>query len=176
MSGMRLRVEQFGNEIVRAVRFVSESWKLIGASLGVGVGSFVFFVLLTFPQFSIEMIAAGPSYWDDMLYLLLWLIRESSGWLGVLLLGVYALVTGVLITVVSASIRYNLQSAGSIMSVLPAILFSGCASCGAGVLGVIGAFGYASLFPFSGNLVRVIGILLVIISLGWLGDPRDCKI
>lgn len=159
-----------------AVKFAFNSWKTVLSVIGISIFSFILFVGLTFPQYAFEMGSAGVEYWDDAFFSLLWLMRESSGVLGVSLVVLYSIVTGVLTVVVIGQVRYQSKGSGGILSVLPAILFSGCASCGAGLLGVIGAFGFASIFPFEGNLVRGVGIVMVLVVLAWIGDPRKCRI
>jgi hypothetical protein len=169
-------VRSYWVDFRKAVGFSVDSWrKRVGVVL-LSVLSFLFFVGLTFPQYAFDLVISGPQYWYDAFASLLWLMRESSGLLGVSLVVLYAIATGVLSVVVLGSIKYRSNGSGGFLSVLPAVLFSGCASCGAGLLGVIGAFGLASVFPFDGNLIRVMGILLVIGVLSWVGDPRECAV
>lgn len=167
-------LQHFSQEIYKAVSFGLSTPFRVGLSIVVSILSFIAFVMITFPQYAFEMVSSG--YFVQMMDSLIWLILESSGELGLVLLGVYSIVTGVLVTLVVGNLQFQAAGSGGVLSVLPAILFSGCASCGAGLLGVIGAFGFASIFPFEGNLVRLVGILMVIGVFGWIGDPRECAI
>lgn len=167
-------VRHFSQEAYKAVSFGLSTPFRVGLSVVVSLLTFVIFVMITFPQYSIEMVSSG--YFIQMMDSLIWLILQSSGMLGLVLVGIYSIVTGVLVTVVVGNLRFQSKGSGGVLSVLPAILFSGCASCGAGLLGVLGAFGFASLFPFEGNLVRLLGILMVIGVFGWIGDPRECAV
>lgn len=163
-------------DLYKAIRFAFNTRESQISVIILSSITFLFFISLTFPRYAIQMIGAGPGYWDNMITSLIWLIVESSGFIGFSLITVYAIVTGILITVVLRSIKYQSNEKSGLLSILPAIVFSGCASCGAGLLGVLGAFGYASIFPFGGNLIRFIGILLVLGVLMWTGDPRECSI
>lgn len=172
----RDRLAVYRDQFQDAIRFAFSSWKTRFAVVGVSIASFTLFVALTFPQYAFEMGTAGLRYWDNAFFSLIWLMKESSGILGVSLVVIYSLVTGILTVVVAGQVRYQSKGSGGFLTVLPAILFSGCASCGAGLLGVIGAFGFASIFPFEGNLVRGVGIITVLVVLTWIGDPQKCRI
>jgi hypothetical protein len=169
-------IQHYTQNLTKAIRFsVNTRQKKLVVALLSSI-SFIVFVGLTFPRYAIELLAAGVSYWDDAFTSLIWLMKESSGILGVVLMGIYAIATGILLSATLGSIKYKTNQKHGWLSVLPAIIFSGCASCGAGILGVIGAFGLASVLPFNGNLIRVAGILLVLIVLAKMGDPRECVI
>jgi hypothetical protein len=159
-----------------SVQFSVNGWKHSLFTIFVSAVMFVFFILLTFPGYSYEMLLSGVGYWWYMFSSLLWLTRESSGILGIVILIVYAIATGVLTTVVIGNIKYQSQGSEGLLSVIPAILFSGCASCGAGILGLLGVFGYTTILPFEGNLVRLLGVGVVLVVLGWIGDPQKCDI
>jgi len=169
-------LRHYTQNIHKAIRFAINTRQKKLAVACLSVISFIVFVGLTFPRYSIELLGAGISYWDDAFTSLLWLMKESSGLLGVVLMGIYAIVTGILISATIGSIKYKTNQKHGWLSVLPAIIFSGCASCGAGILGVVGAFGFVSVLPFNGNLIRVAGIVLVFIVLAKMGDPRECVI
>lgn len=174
LSRVQLFGRRYGGELVKAFQFGVSGWKNIVGVVSVSIASFVVFVGVSFPRYTFEMVRAG--YLMEAFSSLLWLMGESSGLLGVGLVIVYSIVTGVLVLVVVGNIRYQSKGSGGVLSVLPAMVFSGCASCGAGLLGVIGAFGFASVLPFEGNLIRLVGIVLVLGVLAWIGDPRECRL
>jgi hypothetical protein len=59
-----------------------------------------------------------------------------------------------------------------ILSLVPGIVVAGCAGCGIGLLSLVGITGLATVFPFSGNLVRVLGIILIVVLITSLGNPE----
>lgn len=176
ITKLRKHTRYYLIDLRKSIQFAFSTRKSQLAILVMSAITFLFFIMLTFPRYAIQMVTAGPEYWNNMIISLIWLITESSGFIGISLIAIYALVTGILITVVLRSIKYQSHEKSGLLSILPAIVFSGCASCGAGLLGVLGAFGYASIFPFGGNLVRFLGILLVLGVLMWTGDPRECAV
>ncbi|NHN49210.1 hypothetical protein G9464_16650 [Halostella sp. JP-L12] len=143
----------------------------------VTVLTYVGLVLNTFPQFTVQLLARDPT---DLFYAVTVLTREtylSVGWLGLVLVATYALLTGVAVTAaVTLFSRARRRSASTVFGVLPGLLAASCASCGAGVLGALGFVGAMAALPFQGNLLRVGGILLLVFFLGRTGDPRTCTI
>lgn len=168
------QLKQRSVNLKHAFQFAATTPKHVTAALTATTLSFTVFVGLTFPAYTIELLTAGIQYWDTAFTELLWLLRASSGVLGVLLVGIYAAVTGVLIVVVTGSMYHQSTGETGLLTIAPGVLLSGCAGCGAGLLGVIGAFGYASIFPFNGNLIRFLGIFLVVGVLAHIGNPRTC--
>jgi hypothetical protein len=134
-------------------------------------------VLSTFPQFTIQLLARNPA---DLPYGVAALTREtylSVGWLGLLLVVAYALLTGIAAThAITLFRRARRTSASTVLGVVPGFLAAGCASCGAGVLGALGFVGAMAALPFEGNLLRLGGILLLLFFLGRTGDPQTCSI
>lgn len=141
------------------------------------VVTYVILVLSSFPEFSIQVLVNDPA---DVGYAVTELTREvyrSTGWPGISLVAIYALLTGVAIANVLTLIRRARRSgASTIAGILPGLLAAGCASCGAGVLGALGFAGAMAALPFDGNLLRVGGIALLLFFLGRTGDPRTCSV
>ncbi|WP_097010077.1 hypothetical protein [Natronoarchaeum philippinense] len=134
-------------------------------------------VLSTFPQFTLQLLARDLT---DLGYAVAELTRElylSTGWIGLVLVAAYAVLTGVAATNALALVRRTRRrGASTLVGVLPGLLAAGCASCGAGVLGALGFVGAMAALPFDGNLLRVGGIALLLFFLGRAGDPRTCSI
>ncbi|MFB6076833.1 MAG: hypothetical protein ABEK12_01735, partial [Candidatus Nanohaloarchaea archaeon] len=103
--------------------------------------------------------------------------HASYGAVGLGLLALYAVLSGIALYNVAVLVRMHgfkqLVNAGSIT---PAFLVGGCASCGAGLLGLLGFAGALAGLPFQGTELRVLGILLLAYFLSSTGDPRTCSI
>ncbi|MFC4408327.1 hypothetical protein [Haloarchaeobius iranensis] len=147
---------------------------LAGGATGL---TYLVLVLSTFPQFSLQLVSRDPT---DIGYAVSTLTREvylTTGWIGLALVVLYALLTGVALTHTAALYRQTRASgATSLATVLPGVLAAGCASCGAGVLGMLGFVGAMAALPFQGNLLRAAGILLLVGFLARTGDPRTCNV
>ena len=143
----------------------------------VAVATYVVLVLSSFPQFSLQLLSQNPA---DVGYAVTALTREvylGTGWIGLTLVTLYALLTGVAVTNSVALVRRaRRRGASTAVGVVPGMLAAGCASCGAGVLGALGFVGAMAMLPFDGNLLRVGGILLLLGFLARAGDPRTCSI
>jgi hypothetical protein len=143
----------------------------------VTVATYVVLVLSSFPQFSVRVLAIDPT---DVGYAVTALTREvylTTGYLGLALVAVYAVLTGIAATNALALVqRAHRRGASTIVGVLPGLLAAGCASCGAGVFGALGFVGAMAALPFDGNLLRLGGIALLLVFLGRAGDPRTCAV
>jgi len=143
----------------------------------VAVLTYLLLVLSTFPSMSAQMIAAGVGYLDDAVLRLTANVYATAGAAGVALVVLYAYLTGVALTNSIAQVRsFGLGGMTNLTGVLPGLFASGCASCGAGVLGLLGFAGALAAMPFDGNLLRVGGIALLLYFLARSGDPRQCRI
>ncbi|WP_255150584.1 hypothetical protein [Halorarius halobius] len=139
--------------------------------------TFVVLVVSTFPAFAVQMLGAGLGYLDYVVVSLVRNTYRTSGAVGLALVVGYALLTGVAVTNAAAQLRLTGVSGLSDLSgVVPGLLASGCASCGAGILGVLGFAGALAVLPFHGNLLRLGGVLLLTGFLARSGDPRECTV
>lgn len=144
---------------------------------GVAVLTYVLLILSTFPSYSAQMLGAGIGYLDDALLALTANTYATIGTVGLALVVTYAIATGVALTTALGRLQYGAGSGASgASSVLPGLLASGCASCGAGVLGLLGFAGALATLPFHGNLLRLGGLLLLGVYLARVGDPRQCSV
>jgi hypothetical protein len=143
----------------------------------VAVLTYLLLVLSTFPSMSAQMVAAGIGYLDDAVLRLTANVYATAGATGVGLVVLYAYLTGVALTNTVAQVRnFGAGGVANLTGVLPGLVASGCASCGAGVLGLLGFAGALAAMPFDGNLVRVGGIALLLAFLARSGDPRQCRV
>lgn len=138
--------------------------------------TYVVVVLSSFPQFSLQVLSRNPA---DLPWSVAVLTREAylgGGWTTIVLVVAYALLTGVAVTNAVQHVRQARSSGVStVAGVVPGFLAAGCASCGAGVLGVLGFTGALASLPFGGDLLRLVGVLLLLVFLGRAGDPRVCS-
>ncbi|WP_340099866.1 hypothetical protein [Salinibaculum salinum] len=143
----------------------------------IAVVTYGLLILSAFPTYTIQMLQTDLGYLDETVFALTANTYATAGWFGVSLVVVYAVLTGVAVVVAGAQIRtQGVQRAGGLTGVLPGVLAAGCASCGAGVLGLLGVAGVVALMPFHGNLLRGLGILVLVGYLSRTGDPTTCAI
>lgn len=168
-----LDVRRFGANVAYAV---STPRRALATAL-VAVGTSVVLAASAYPSFTARMLVAGPAYWEHTLRMLFFVLVEGAGPVGVALVALYALLTGVLTVVVVRQFRTTGPSGLlSVSGALPGLLASGCASCGAGLLGLIGTTGAVAALPFHGNGLRVLGIAVLAVLLARTGDSRRCGI
>jgi hypothetical protein len=147
------------------------------ATTGFAVATYCVLVLSTFPTYSMQMLGAGPGYADDALLALTANTYRTVGGVGLGLTVVYAVATGVALTTTLGRVRdAGPTGVRDLWSVLPGLLASGCASCGAGVLGLLGFAGALAAMPFEGDLLRLGGIALLVGYLSRVGHPRRCEL
>jgi hypothetical protein len=166
-------VEQF----IAAIDYSLASFRRSVATVAFAVATYLVLILSTFPVYSVQLLGADPAYLDEAVLALTANTYATTGPHGLGLVVTYAVVTAVAVTNVLGRVRQaGLTGASGLSSALPGLLASGCASCGAGVLGVLGFAGALATLPFEGNLLRLGGLLLVVGYLARAGDPRQCRI
>lgn len=171
------RLGRLGGRLGRAMQFPVSSGRRLALTALAAVATYVVLILSTFPGMSVQMLAAGPQWFDETLVLLTQNTLATVGVAGLALVVVYALLTGMALTVTAAQFRADGGSSASTLGgVVPGFVVSGCASCGAGVLGLLGFAGALAAMPFHGNLLRLAGILLLVGFLAHAGDPRRCRV
>jgi len=171
------RLRGAGRDLARALAYPLTAWRRSLAAAAVAAGTFVLLVLSTFPGMTAEMLAADVAYLDDAVLLLVGNLHETTGPTGVALVFAYAVLTGVATVDVVAQVRLaGVRSAARLSGVAPGLLAAGCASCGAGVLGLLGFAGALAALPLGGTLLRIGGIALLVVALASTGDPRRCAV
>ncbi|MFB6160704.1 MAG: hypothetical protein ABEJ61_05945 [Haloferacaceae archaeon] len=171
-GGDGARASRF-DRLYRAPTFPLLSLRTTAAAVAVGAATYAVLVASADPTAAGRALAFGPGTVDDLLVTFTVGTYRTAGALGLALTVAYAALGGVLAVVVAAGIGRGAGTA-NLVGVAPGVLAAGCASCGAGALSILGVAGAYSLFPFAGNLVRVAGILLVLVALHRMGDPRRC--
>ncbi|WP_276300970.1 hypothetical protein [Halorussus lipolyticus] len=168
---------RFGGQLRGALAYPFESSRRALAVGAIGVVTYVLLILSTFPQMSVQMLGAGLHWFDETLILLTQNTYATNGATGLGMIVVYAGLTGVAVVNTAGQVRtMGVSSASDLVGVLPGLVASGCASCGAGLLGLLGFAGAMAALPFHGDLLRVGGIALLLGFLARSGDPRECAL
>lgn len=170
--------QKYRKNLRDALHFPIATWQRGLTTAVIIVLVYVLLVLSSFPAYSMQMVAADIGLLDEAVVMLAWNLQQTAGTIGIVLVSVYAVLTGVTVvnlwTIVQTSGIQNIFAGAG--SIAPAVLVGGCASCGAGLLGMMGLFGAAASLPFQGNGVRFLGILLLLYFLGDTGHPEKCDL
>lgn len=150
--------------------FYTYPTKLVVVSI-LSMISFVLFMAFSTPIYAFDVLTSSNILFG--LGELYWLLRESSGVFGVSLTIIYSILFSVIMVTSYTQIRRYNRGFKNTLSVIPAVIFSGCAGCGTGVIALLGAAGVTSVLPFGGNLLRAGGIILMVSLLVYVGDPRE---
>jgi hypothetical protein len=143
-------------------------------TVGVAAVTYVLLVASADPAAAAHAVSAGVGTLDDFLVTVTVGTYEAAGTLGLALTVAYAVLAGVTLVTVGASVTHGAGGLSNLLGAAPGVLVAGCASCGAGLLPLLGVAGIYALFPFSGNLVRAGGIAVLLVALARTGDPRRC--
>lgn len=174
---MQDRLSRWTDDFGAALRFPLSSPRRAVATTIVAVAVYLLLILSTFPEYSIQMLGAGLGYLDTAVVALTRTTYRSVGWLGLGLIVAYGVLTGVALTNMVAQVRFQgVSDASDAAGLVPGLVASGCASCGAGLLGFLGFAGVLAAMPFHGNLLRVGGLVLLVGVLVRTGDPRTCRL
>jgi hypothetical protein len=175
MSGSVLGAH--ASRLLAAVGYPLATTRRALVTAGFAIVTYCLLVLSTFPEYSIQMLGADLGYVDDALLALTANTYRTVGGTGLGLTVMYAITTGVALTTTFGRVRdAGATGVRDLWSVLPGLLASGCASCGAGVLGLLGFAGALATMPFEGNLLRLGGIALLLGYLSRVGHPRRCEL
>lgn len=153
----------------------SDSKERIIAAISVSVLTFILLALGGNPEYSIQMFSAGTQYWATAVKDLT-VLMYTTGLKGFIINILYSLLTGVAVVNAAVQLKTNQTAGKGILGLAPGLVASGCAGCGAGLLGFIGLTGALAAMPFEGDLLRFGGIGLIIFFLGKTGDPEKCRI
>jgi hypothetical protein len=171
------RLDYHAEQFLAALTYPLTSASRAVVCLTLVVATYVVLVLSSFPEYSIQMLGAGLEYADDAVVALTANTYTTIGPVGLGLILAYALLTGIAITnALGRARRLGVSETSGLSSAVPGLLASGCASCGAGLLGVLGFAGALATLPFHGNLLRLAGLLFLLGYLTRAGDPRYCTV
>ena len=163
----------------KTYRELKSSKRRITAFTAVTISVWIFFILSSDPLYSFQMITADPSFFTEVFTTLL-LDQVEAGALNVampvMLSGLIAAVT----VMTSITLMQNYKSSSSITGTLGSALGitgAGCATCGAGLLTLVGVTGGLAFLPFDGLEIQILSILILIGVLEYTGRQHGvCKI
>jgi hypothetical protein len=177
------RATRVADRLYRALTYPLLSARTTVAAVGVATATYVLLVASADPTaVAVALDTAGLASLDDLLVAFTVGTYAAAGWLGLALTVAYAVLAGVTTVVVAGTLRRSAargdgaSGVENVLGIAPGVLAAGCASCGAGLLPLLGVAGAYALFPFAGNLVRALGILALLFALARTGDPRRCRI
>ncbi|MFB6158627.1 MAG: hypothetical protein ABEJ95_03100 [Candidatus Nanohalobium sp.] len=175
---MKYDLDKLGKNLVESVKYSFGNLRKSSATVFLSVLLLVFLVLGSFPGYSLQMLGTTPAYFGEAFTALSFNLYASAGFLGLVTVLVYSIATSIAVVNIYSLIQINggwtaLKGAGG---VTPGFLIGSCAGCGAGILGFLGFTGAVALLPFSGNGVRIVGILFLTYFLGKIGNPRKCRV
>ncbi|MFB6145880.1 MAG: hypothetical protein ABEJ99_05255 [Candidatus Nanohaloarchaea archaeon] len=150
--------------------------KALSVTLILSAFIFVAMMLLSFPGYSIQMFSAGTGYWWMAIKALTQNTIASNGYTGLMVTISYAALTAIAFTNIALQLKAGGLSKKGILSVGPGFLVTGCAGCGAGLIGFMGFAGALSLMPFGGASLKLLGAALILYFLAENGNPRVCNL
>lgn len=151
------------------------SWK---RTTGTVLASFIAFsvsILSTNPEYSIQMISSGLKYWPTAFQIRTLGLLTTTGLTGLFLTIIFSVLVGMTITNTLVQLRMSKLSTDT-LGALPGFLAGGCASCGVGVLSVLGLSGVLASLPFHGNLLKLGGVMLLLVLITRTGNPETCSV
>jgi hypothetical protein len=153
---------------------VSNWWRAIG-TLTVGFLAFSLTILSANPQYSWQMLNSGVEFWGIAFITRLSGVLATSGYTGVSLTALFSILVGVSMTNTVIQLRMNQLDLSS-LGALPGFLAGGCASCGVGVLSLLGFGGVMASMPYQGNSLRLAAVILLMALIIRTGNPDSCKL
>ncbi|UHQ99047.1 hypothetical protein HYG81_25220 (plasmid) [Natrinema zhouii] len=170
-------ISRYLTNLAAAVSYPFETWRGTLGLVLVTVATYVLLILSTMPEFSLQMLGDGLHWFEYVLVSLTETIYRTDGWSGLAVIVLYALLSGVAVVNAVAQLQIvGLSSLTDLSGVVPGLLASGCASCGAGLLGFLGFAGGMAVLPYDGALLRVGGLALLVFFLGRAGHPEHCAL
>lgn len=163
--------------LAAAISYPFETWRgTIGLVL-VTLATYALLVVSTMPAFALQMLGDGLHWFEYVLVSLTETIYRTEGWTGLGSIVLYALLSGVAVVNAVAQLQtVGLSRLTDLSGVVPGLLASGCASCGAGLLGFLGFAGGLATLPYDGVALRVGGLALLLFFLGRAGHPERCAV
>lgn len=141
----------------------------------IGLSAFFITVFSANPQYSWQMLSGGLELWPLAFITRFTGMYANTGLVGIMLTLGFSALVGVTMTNTLVQLRMNKINVGS-LGALPGFLAGGCASCGVGVLSLLGFGGVLASMPFGGNSLRLVALILLVALIIRTGNPDTCKI
>lgn len=174
-SWLRFRPEVWKTGFKQGVKGAFKNRRRATATLFTGLAAFLLTVFSANPGYSIQMLSSGIQHWSIAFITRFTGLIMNSGYTGLVLTLIFSALVGVTMTNTAVQLRMNKVNASS-LGALPGFLAGGCASCGVGVLTLLGYGGVLASMPFEGNLLRLGGVLLLAGLITRTGNPDTCTI
>ncbi len=174
-SWLSLNPEAWRTDIKNGVKGAFRNRWRAAASLFTGLAAFLLTVFSANPGYSLQMLSSGIQHWPIAFITRFTGLIMNSGYAGLVLTLLFSALVGVTMTNTVVQLRRNKVNLSS-LGALPGFLAGGCASCGVGVLSLLGFGGVLASMPFAGNSLRLAGVLLLIMLIIRTGDPDLCEI
>lgn len=166
-----------GSRVLEGIRITLESKFNFLIFLSASILTFALIISVPYYSFVIRNLTDYRYNLDNLGYDLMINLYLTSGTLGLALTVLFALLTGILSTNIYVDVkRSGLGSGGYITSTLPGFIAGGCAACGASLLPLLGVGAAGILFPFSGNLWRLLSLIILLFTLGKMNEENICEI
>lgn len=175
MGSLTETIERYLEDLTDGIKGSTDDWRRSLTTLGVSTAAFLLSLFSANPGYSVQMLSSGVQYWWIAFLTRFTGMLMNTGYTGILLTGIFSLLVGITMTNTVIQIRrsrLNMDAVGA----LPGFLAGGCASCGVGVLSVLGLGGVLATLPFEGNLIRLGGVALLTALVVRTGDPDTCEI
>ncbi len=160
--------------VFRALKASTSNYYRIAGVLLFSIMIFLVFAFTTDIPWHLQTLESGFQYWDDA-----FLNGVAGIYIGgsmtFLLTILYSVTGGFALTNMIVQLRYRGVATKGLGGLLPGFVATGCASCGVGVIGMLGISGAAAVFPLGGDLFKLGGILIMVYSLYEFGDPEICE-
>lgn len=168
-------IEGYLQNLSAAVSYPFETWRDAIGLILVTLGTYVLLILSAMPTYTLQMLGDGLHWFTYVLVTLTETVYRSDGWTGLAIIVLYASLSGVAVVNAVGQLRVGgLSSLTDLSGIFPGLVASGCASCGAGLLGFLGFAGGVAVLPYDGSLLRVGGLALLLFFLGRTGHPERC--
>jgi ABC-type antimicrobial peptide transport system permease subunit len=153
---------------------VSNRQRAAGTFLA-GLTAFLLTIFSASPTYSVQMLSSGIQYWGIAFVTRFTGVLMNTGYTGMFLTLAFSALVGVTLTNTVIQLRMNRVDLSS-LGALPGFLAGGCASCGVGVLSLLGFGGVLASLPYQGNLLRLGGVVLLTFLIVRTGNPETCGI
>ena len=167
--------EKWKKDLQQGVKGSVRNWKRGLGTFCAGFFTFSLTVLSGNPGYSVQMLSSGLEYWPVAFMTRFTGLLMNSGYTGAILTIVFSSLVGVTMTNTVVQLRMNKLSLDS-LGAIPGLLAGGCASCGVGILSLLGLGGVLASMPFQSNLLRLGGLILLIGLVLRTGNPDVCEL